>query len=454
MFARSAFISEFPGRWVLYWLILPNLAFILMWLIGGPPMVPIFLRCGIAALVIAQLPWVWVKRTSLVVMASWSTFYYVSTMFNINPTQYNVLLSFLLEVRPMRSPEYFVGAVALIGSIVLALRQAPHVARFTSPMPYFLAVVALMVLLTGDYLATSSTRGSYRGAPPPGTEFASAVQQGGITGPDVHRRHLVIVMVEALGVPTGATEQALFSADWNREGWNASYDVTSGTVPFYGSTTRGEMRELCGRWANYDQVAEFAQECLPARYAQQGYETHAIHGFASSMFDRENWYRQIGFGSVMFRDELIQQGLSSCAGVFEGACDREIPALIGARLKQADAPQLIYFLTLNTHLPVGADAGLGTAKCALGSAEWAERYPQVCRLFLLHHYLAEEIDLLAMDIDLPPTDFLIVGDHSPPFFDRTNRARFDGENVPWVMLRHRSDQPGGGINVLLEPAIL
>jgi hypothetical protein len=54
-------------------------------------------------------------------------------------------------------------------------------------------------------------------------------------------------------------------------------------------------------------------------------------------------------------------------------------------------------MTLNSHLPVLKSRGLGTADCSLGSRAWADAHPQVCRLFLVHHRLADAIDALAMD---------------------------------------------------------
>ena len=44
---------------------------------------------------------------------------------------------------------------------------------------------------------------------------------------------------------------------------------------------------------------------------------------------------------------------------------------------------------------------------------------------------------MAMDPNLPPTDFVIVGDHMPPFFNRDARLMFDDAHVPWLILRAR-----------------
>jgi hypothetical protein len=44
-----------------------------------------------------------------------------------------------------------------------------------------------------------------------------------------------------------------------------------------------------------------------------------------------------------------------------------------------------------------------------------------------------------MDPALPPTDFLIVGDHMPPFLARRERMDFDGYRVPWILLRSKAE---------------
>lgn len=435
-------------RWLLYWLVIPNLAMMLMWFVGGPPMTPIFAKCALVGVLAAQLPWIWPKRLILAGLIAYSSFYYVCVLFNLGTGQFDTLLPFLLEIQPLRSPEYVIALIVFSFSAALALLKAPHVRRFPSLMSYCLATLATMGLLTIDYLATKDTRSSYSRTPPPSAQFASASGLARIAQPGPGSRHLVIVMVESFGVPVGETEEMIFEADWHRPGWATRYDVSYGETPFYGSTTNGELRELCGRYATYSEIPEFGGECLPAQYLAAGYETTALHGFSRTFFSREDWYPQIGFARSEFRDDLARRGISQCDGVFAGACDREIPALIAEQLKAAKAPQLVYFLTLNTHLPIKNDAGLGSAECRIGGEAWAEANPQLCRLFLLHRQLADAIDRMAMDAELPPTDILIVGDHFPPFFDRNHRNRFRPGVVPWVFLRH---QPTGGIAVAGRP---
>ena len=437
LLSQSSLIREFPLRWLVYWLLLPNLAIMLMWFVGGPPMVPMFTIFAAIAVGAAQLKWVWVKRVILAGLIVHTVYYYVLVLFNLEPGKLSMLWPFLAEVKPFRSPEYLLAAVVLIASCAIALYKAPSVSRFTSPMPFLLATLATMVLLAADYLATETTRSTYRRQAPAGAAVESATAQAGVDQPHAQRNNLVVIVVEALGVPLGKQERALFAADWDRTGWQRRYAVTHGSIPFYGSTTSGEMRELCQTRESYDDLKAPKSDCMPARYRAAGYETHAYHGFSATMFQRDRWYPLIGFGGASFRDDLYARGLSHCDGVFAGACDRQVPRLIADRLKTATKPQMIYFLTLNTHLPIMRDDSIKTLDCALGEGNWAEANPQLCRLFLMHHYLAEAIDALVMDPDLPPTDILIVGDHFPPFFDRVDRSRFAPGVVPWVMLRHR-----------------
>jgi hypothetical protein len=320
---------------------------------------------------------------------------------------------------------------------VVALVKAPSVPRFKRPVAYLFGIVFIFALVGTDYEATAATRGSYRAAPAPGALYTSATVQAGVDRPRPDRRHVVVIVVEALGVPADPAGKAIFAADWDRPSWRARYDVAQGKVPFYGSTTNGELRELCNKWGNYADFDFARTECLPKRYLRAGYQTIAYHGFAKLMFDRDRWFPKMGLQHLSFGEELLDRGLSICPGVFPGACDTDIAPLIGNRLKQAATPQFVYWMTLNSHLPVLKSEGLGTTNCTLGSRDWADAHPQVCRLFLVHHRLANAIDALVMDKDLPPTDFVIVGDHVPPFFDRTSRSLFDNANVPWIALHYR-----------------
>lgn len=427
-----------PWRWALYWLFIPNLIVILMWPIGGPSMGNLIQLFGFSALLVSQLPWTRVKQLLLLFMMGAVSAFYVTKTFNLPIWAIGYLPSFASEVQPWRAPLYVAGAIVFAGVVLFSLRRAPQVQRFPSLLPMLVALGMVFGFSMMDGVATASTRGSYHSAPEPGQPFHAASHVVGLAKPGAERHHLVIILVEALGRPTAGTEKALYAADWDRPRWRDRYDVSHGNVPYYGSTTSAELRELCGVWGLYMDFDFAKADCLPEHYRRAGYETTAMHSFTGSFFNRTAWYPKLHFDRVEFERDLERDGARPCGGMFPGACDKDVPALIGRRLAAADRPQMIYWLTLNTHAPVVEDAKLGTAGCHIGPQVWREENPGLCRMFSLHHQLADAIDAMAMDPNLPPTDILVVGDHMPPVLDRETRLRFDGSHVPWLFLRARS----------------
>lgn len=434
----EAFLKRtIPWRWALYWLFVPNLIVILMWPIGGPSMGYVIQLFGFAALLVSQLPWTRLQQLLLLAMMALVTAHYVCLMFNLPIWAIGYLPSFASEVQPWRAPLYVAGTIVFLGIVVFSLRQAPRVPRFPSLLSMLVALGMVYGFSMIDNVATASTRETYHAMPQTGQPFHAASHVAGLATPAAERHHLVIVLVEALGKPVTGVEKALYDADWDRSHWRDLYQVSHGEVPYYGSTTSAELRELCGVWGLYMSFDFAKADCMPARYRKAGYETAAMHSFRGNFFDRKTWYPKLQFDRVEFDRDLEKNGVRPCGGMFPGACDKDVPALIGRRLAAADRPQMIYWLTLNTHAPVVGDSTLGTLDCRFGPRAWREENPGLCRLFSVHHQLADAIDAMAMDPDLPPTDILVVGDHMPPAFDRGTRLRFDGSHVPWVLLRRR-----------------
>lgn len=425
----------FPWRWALAWLVVPNLAVILMWPVGGPPMGRYLLGFGLFALLASLLPWPALRRAVLTLLPLAVAVVYVGAVFNITLYNFELLLPFLREVRPFRSPEYLLGGAVVAGAMALGWWLAPRSPRLSGARHWALGLLAVLALTNVDNIATARTAGSYVGLPEAGAPFDSAIRAAGLDQPGRQRHHLLVVLVEALGQPLGPGERALFEADWNRPEWRTRYAVTRGSVPYHGSTTSGELREMCGVWADYRAIDFDKVDCVPERYGRAGYRTEALHGFDGSFFDRSQWWPKLGFAHHAFGQELQAQGARACGGVFPGACDASVPPLLGQRLRSARQPQLLYWVTLNSHLPVLADPALGTENCTFGGTALADAPPMLCRLFLTHHRVSEALTRMALDPRLPPTDILIVGDHMPPFFQRDARERFDGARVPWVLLR-------------------
>jgi hypothetical protein len=337
------------------------------------------------------------------------------------------------------SVEYVACAVAVTVTVAAAWRQLRRSTLLDQPTRFIVAISLTIIAASADVMVTYGDRGSYKRTPEAGAPFTSAVESSGLDRLATGERHVLVVMVEAMGLPTDPAIRRRLVDLWAPPEVRARYDVSSGDTLFYGSTTNGEMRELCGRWAEYEEVMESADPtCLPARLSARGYHSQAWHSFNGGFFDRYKWYPNIGFDEMRFSPDLYQAGAARCPGVFPGACDRDVPRQIGATLRRAREPQFLYWLTVNSHLPVLRSAQLQTEDCTRFDSGLDRDFPMTCRLMQLFDQSGRALAREIAAPDFPATDILIVGDHIPPFFDRHHRNQFEPDRVPWILLRARA----------------
>jgi hypothetical protein len=425
-------------NWLICWILLPNAGYGLLWIIGAPPRPITILATGFAGLVVNRAPFL-IKFLTFVAATMISAAFFLSALFNLTIWSMLYSLRFASELSPIASVEYVASGGAIISTLVAAWVLLQRSTRLVE-LRRIAAASALTILAAwADVSMSSGVVGSYDRIPDPGAPFTSAVSASGFNQLATGERHLVMVMVEAMGEPADPAAHAQLIDMFATPEVRARYDVTTGDTLFYGSTTSGEMRELCGRWGDYSEVMKRRDDgCLPARLAASGYRTQAWHSFGGGMFDRVKWYPNIGFETMRWRRELRAAGAMSCPGVFPGACDRDVPRQIGATLRAAKQPQFLYWLTVNSHLPVLESERLGTQDCTRASAALPDVPPMTCRLLQLFGDVGGSLAREISSKDFPPADILIVGDHIPPFFDRRNREQFAPDRVPWILLRTRS----------------
>lgn len=421
-------------NWLLCWIVLPNAAFCVLWAIAAPPRTAEILLIAVTGLVVRRAPY-WVRLLGFSAAMTFGVLSYISAIFNLAIASLVPAMRFFAELDPLRSPVYS-GAFALMLAITaIAAWLLRRDMRFEGQWDLVVAIVATLAMAGVDGAVARASSGSYKRLPSAGTPFASAVEASGFATGATPGRNLMIVVVEALGAPVDPALDNALLGRWRRPDILARYAVTSGTTAYYGSTTNAEVRELCGEWGDYGTfMREPAPQCLPAQLRAKGYRTTAIHGFTGRFFDRIDWYPNVGFTDLIFGERMLRDGAPECPGVFPGACDRAIPEILKRRLRRATTPQFVYWLTLNSHLPVPAEDRLGTRDCRLGT----EAGSGLCRLV---HVVATTNDSLARTLtarDMPATDVLIVGDHMPPFFDHRTRSRFRPDAVPWILLRART----------------
>lgn len=433
---------------VLVWIVLPNLAFLSLWLTGGPIRALAIILYLFIGLLSRRLPFAVVALLFLAAVV-FDILFVLSNVFNISVVSFVYAIEYAWTLRPFASTTYVLFGAALIASTAAVLWLARRgKSRFSQ------ASIAVIALSAGGLMAADTTINltpeySFGQVLARAAPFDSAVRRSGLFdaengGAETQaRRNVLIVMVESWGQLKDSAQRALIEAPFKRPAVAERYTMTTGLTPYYGSTTSGELRELCGEWGSYrDYLGRPAAHCLPARLAEAGYRTVAFHGFAGRMFDRGLWYPNIGFQESLFAEELWQPGERICTGVFTGACDTDIAEDVGRALLGANGtPQLVYWLTLNSHLPVHPDFERRFLDCE--GPDGPFRNEQVCRLAELWIQVFDRVAEMVTAPGLPPTDVLIVADHPPPFWSHEGRAHFVPGEVPWILLRARAGGADG-----------
>jgi hypothetical protein len=426
-------------NWLACWIVLPNLPFLPITLMGGPMRAFEIAVCGIVGLLARRLP-VWMRRFVFVGLMAYLVVVFIAHMFNMAPSMILLVIGLVTDIQPAVSPEYVAGTVLVGACLATGLWLLKSDAGF-SDARFVAAAGATIILLAGlDVWASRETMGSYTRLAPDDAPFTSAAQQSGLLQLADGKTNVMVVMVEAMGMPRDPHMRSRLDQIWIRPEFASRFEITQGKTAFFGSTTSGEMRELCGRWGDYGEIRAPQPNCLPATLAAKGYRTTSYHAFTSSFFDRPRWYPLIGIERSYFRDDLLAMGASFCPNVFAGACDRDVPRIIGEQLKDSTKPQFIYWLTLNSHLPVIEDSKLRTTDCKqLGGRADAD-FPVICRMYSVWDDTAAALAEMVSQPGFPPTDILIVGDHMPPFTHQKSRLQFDSEHVPWILLKHRDQK--------------
>jgi len=365
----------------------------------------------------------------------------VALLFGLSFLEMFSVLRFAFEVKLFASPLYVaIGlgiGVSTVVALTLLIRERVYV-RQARLVPPLLAVLALIVL---DVTVNSLPHYHFGSAFAAGQPFASALRASGLEeklNQGHGQRTVLVVVVEGLGVFRDPAHRDVIDGPFARPKLKNRYDVSRGQIAYFGSTTAAEMRELCATRSPYQSVMGGAQSaCLPAKMAGRGYRTLSIHGFSQRMFEREDWYPSIGFQRSLFARDFAALGLAQCGAVFKGVCDTAIAERLGTIIERSQDPLFLYWLTLNTHIPVAPGQHSDRVNCQNGGA-FADG--EVCDMVGMWVDLFEAIERLAMTASKPAMDVLIVGDHAPPMWSRKQRALFKPGVVPWVLLTPKKDR--------------
>ena len=98
-----------------------------------------------------------------------------------------------------------------------------------------------------------------------------------------------------------------------------------------------------------------------------------------------------------------------------------------------------HLLMLNSHLPIQADPE-SARTLARGTGQAIVEDEASCDLMALTLRAETGVARLALRPNLPQTEFLIVGDHAPPFLTRSRRELFSQTKVPFIRLIPRKNK--------------
>ena len=363
----------------------------------------------------------------------------ISLMFGLAPSELLAALDQARRIHFFASPLYFalISAVVMTtGATLFCLSRREKLAKAN-----IFVLFGAMILFAGlDFVTNVSAHyefGSMFGRNEP---VASAAEVSGFnTTAGTGGRNVVVVIVEGLGYLLNSTARQRIAAPLYDPAIAKDYVLTAGHTVYYGSTTSGEMRELCDTRTFYtDYVYKHGQSCLPDVLDRRGYTSIAVHAFAGGMFERKDWYPKVGFEKELFSHDLVKRTKRVCGSAFRGACDADLaPVIVDASRTAAKSgkPRFIYWLTLNTHIPVAPGEALTNFNC--GREDNGFGQPMVCRMAELWHDVFKVVKNVALDPSVGPADILIVGDHAPPLWSKRGRAQFAAGQVAWYRLRPR-----------------
>ncbi len=423
------------GALLLAGLVLPNALFLVAFLLdmGMPPRTLPMIGYLLAAWLLTRYP-AMVPVTAYLAILAADMLLLIASNFNLTVEELVAALDLVAELDLLGSPAYLGSAAAVLVSAALSMAVlaawGPRM-RLARPLPVLTAALAL---ISADLFLKVSPHYHFGHAFAAQTPVQPATRTAGLWQPD--GRNVLLVIVEGLGHLADPAQRAFLLEPLTSPALQNRYDITQGSTAFFGSTTAAEMRELCATRSFYaDTGPEVWSGCLPRLYAERGYRTAGRHGFGQDMFERKDWWPLIGLQDTRFHQQLA--GMPTCGATFRGVCDPELADQLKPLLSDPAQPSFVYFLTLNTHIPL--ELGVRPASIDCGTDQRFQPL-ELCQMAGLWRDLFDRLAALAADPALAPTHILLVGDHTPPFWSRRARDAFVPGEVSWISLRWKSER--------------
>ena len=302
--------------------------------IGLPPRTGCIILYATLAICARRLPFA-LTAVLFVAILGFDLVWTLSLMFGLAPSELMAALDHAKRIHFFASPLYAtmiaVIATTTIATLFLLSRRLVLVRGNVYALFGFALAFAVF-----DYVSNISAHYQYGSMYGRSQPVASAADISGFdTVAGANGRNVVVVIVESLGYMIDPTARARIAAPLYEPGIAQKYVVTAGNTTYYGSTTAGEMRELCDTRVFYaDYVKKYGYSCLPKLLQRRGYVSLAVHGFSGGMFGRQFWYPGLGFDKVIFGDRLSKETHRLCGSAFRGVCDADLAPVIVSEAKK------------------------------------------------------------------------------------------------------------------------
>ena len=201
---RAAPLLTRDGRafltWLGCWLVLPNLPFLPISLMGGPPRGREIVVCGIVGLAVHRWSYP-VRLTAYFGLMTYITVSFIAHMFNMAPDMIMSVIGLVFDMDLMASPEYIVGTALLLLSFVAAAVMLRFDTRFNGWKWAMAAAAVTVTCSVADLAAARGTMGSYTRIAPDGAPFQSATSESHLATLADGKANVMVILVEAMGEP-------------------------------------------------------------------------------------------------------------------------------------------------------------------------------------------------------------------------------------------------------------
>lgn len=240
----------------------------------------------------------------------------------------------------------------------------------------------------------------------------------------INNQGVLFIVAESLGMPRDKRVLNAILKPLSEQRNSFSYfeiEKESRYVP----TVEGELRELChARPQNFNlkNLTQGFNDCLPFHFKEMGYETTAMHGALSIMYDRKYWYPRAGFDDTIFYEH--QKWQHQCYS-FSGACDVELSKVAAETFKKPKK-QFFYWLTLNSHAVYDErDIFVDVFDCKNFNIDIES---ESCRNLKLQAQFFDVLSRLIQQEQFKGVEVVIVGDHTPVIFRQNEKEKYFDEN--------------------------